>query len=264
MDLLQLLRQIARNQSSIKLLNIYKGLPISYATNIVSVGMSEIQVVGSRNHIACLYYQGESYLQGDELPATVRSTVKSLNLAKDYAILENFEFVQNSIGNRSQIRVEPDDSLMVTVQFKGSSFEFLSPLVDISANGASVFFESYMFPDRLSQPGSELKMTISIPDFVSHKIKKLSQRPGTEGRKVTSPLRANPLSGIDGQIMITATGKVIAIHPDVELNRYRVSAQLFFKDLSRMVILQYISHRQAEIIKELRILSEDLYNGKSK
>lgn len=264
MDLLPILRQVARNQSSIKLLNIYKGLPISYDTNIVSVGVSEIQVSGSKSHIACLYYQGESYLQGDELPVIIRSQVKSLNLAQNFAILTNFEVAQNNIGKRTQIRVEPDDLLVGTIKFKGSSFEFLAPLSDISSNGASVFFESYIFPARLAQLGNEITMTISIPDYVARKMKKLSQRPGNEDRKVTAPLRANPSGGQDGQISITASGRVVAVRPDVELNRYRVSAQLFFKDLGRMVVLQYISHRQSEIINDLRVLSEDLYNGKNK
>lgn len=264
MDLLQTLRRIARNQSSIKLLNIYKGLPISYDTNIISVGISEIQVPGSKSHIACMYYQGESYLQGDELPVVIRSEVKSLNLVQDFAILANFEVARDNVGKRTQIRVEPDDPLVVAIKFKGSSFEFLAPLSDISANGACVFFENYIFPARLAQPGYEVTMTISIPDFVARKMKKFSQRPGSEGRKVTAPLRANSSGGQDGHIVITASGRVIAVRPEVELNRYRVSAQVFFKDLNRMVIQQYLSHRQSEIIKDLRILSEDLYNGKNK
>lgn len=263
MDLLPILRQAARNRSGIRLLNIYKGLPISYDTNIASVGITEIQVPGSKNHIACLYYQGESYLQGDDLPVIIRSTVKSLNLAQDYAVLTNFEVAQSNIGKRMQIRVEPDDPLVVSIQFKGSAYEFLAPLADISVNGASVFFEDFMFPTRLAQPGNEITMTISIPDFVVRKIKKLPQRPGSEGRKVmTTPLRANPVGGHDGQIVITASGKVVAVRAEAK-QKYRVSAQLYFKDLSRMVILQYISHRQSEIIKDLRILSEDLYNGKN-
>jgi hypothetical protein len=264
MDLLQTLRQVEKNKSSIKLLNIYKGLPISYSTNILSVGASEIVVPGNKNHIACLYYQGESYLLGDELPTIVRSQVKSLNLAKDHAILENFEIAQTNIGNRAQIRVEPDDPLVVGIQFKSSPFEFLAPLADISASGASFFFEGYIFPSRLSQPGSEFTMTISIPDFVVRKMKKLSARPGNEGRMATAPLRTNLSSGHDGQVVINANGRVIAVRHELELDRFRVSAQVFFKDLSRMVILQYISHRQTEIINELRLLSEDLYNGKNK
>lgn len=265
MDLLQLLRQLSRNQSTIRLLNIYKGLPISYDTNIISVGFSEIQVPGSKNHIACLYYQGESYLQGDEFPFVIRSTVKSLNLAQNYAVLTNFEVAQNNIGKREQIRVEPDDPLIVSIQFRGSAYDFITPLADISASGASVFFDDFLFPARLAVPGNEFTMTITIPDFIARKMKKIppQQRMASETRKVTAPFRPAPPSGQDGQIVIKASGRIIAVRPEAELKRYRVNAQVFFKDLSRMVILQYISHRQSEIIKDLRILSEDLYNRKN-
>lgn len=262
MDLLELFRNISSNRSGIKLLNIYKGLPITYNTRIVTVGNSEILVPGSRSHIACMYYQGESYLQGEELPFIVRSKVKSLNLAQDYAILTSFEVMNDDIGKRAQIRVVPDDPLIATVQFKGSAFEFLAPIADISASGACVFFESYMFPSRLSQPGSELTMTLTIPDFVVRKIKKPAQRTVSDGRRVTAPLASTLPTDQDGQIVITANGRIISIRPDVEQKRYRVSAQLYFKDLSRMVVLQYISHRQAEIIKDLRLFAEDLYSRK--
>lgn len=263
MDILTLLKQAARNKSSIRLLNIYKGLPISYDTSIIAVGFSEIQVPGSKSHIACLFHQGESFIQSDDIPYILRSTVKSLNLAQDYAVLTNFEVAQPTIGKREQIRVEPDDPLVVSIQFKGAAYEFLAPLADISASGISVFFEDFLFPSRLAQPGNEFAMSITIPDFVARKMKKVPPRTNIDVRKTTAPLRATPTpSGQDGQVVIKANGKVIAVRQEPELNRYRMSASILFKDLSRMVILQYISHRQAEIIKDLRILSEELYNHK--
>jgi hypothetical protein len=255
MDLLTILRQIAKDQSSIKLMNIYKGLPISYDTNITSVGASEIQVPCSKNHIACLYYQGESYLMGDDIPVVIRSKVMRLNLAKDYAVFSDFESVQDNIGKRMQIRVELDEPVMAGIEFKGSSFEFLAPLADLSANGASVFFESTMFPGRLSKPGNELTMSIPLPDSMTHKVKKIAQKATSEARKTLPPTQGN-------RVVVTARGKVIAVKPDIDSNRYRVSVQLFFQDLSRMVILQYISQRQSEIIQDLHTLSEDLYKNK--
>jgi hypothetical protein len=244
------------------MLNIYKGLPVSYDTNIDSIGDSEFQVYGNKHQIACLYYQGESYLQGEELPFIIRSQVMSLNLAKESAIFSNFEVAKSNIGNRTQIRVEPDESLMVAIEFNGSASEIFAPLADISADGASVYFETYMFPAKLSQPGNELTMTISLPDSVSHKIKKLSQKPKIEGRKLNLSSRTNLTGGQDGKIVITARGRIIAVRPEFHLNRYRVSAKLFFKDLSRTVVLQYISQRQSEIIQDLRVLSDELYSLK--
>ncbi|MBK7453608.1 MAG: hypothetical protein IPJ46_07785 [Anaerolineales bacterium] len=262
MDLLQVLRQLAQKRSEIKMLNIYKGLPISYETSIDSIGDSEIQMRSNKHQIACLYYQGESYLQVEELPFIIRSQVMSLNLAKENAIFSNFEAVKNNIGSRGQIRVEPNEPLIVAIQFNGSASEILAPLADISAGGASVYFETYMFPARLSQPGTGLTMTISLPDSASQKLKKLTQKPSVENRKLSMPLRTNPHEGQDGNIVITARGMVIAVHPEFHLKRYRVSAKLFFKDLSRTVILQYISQRQSEIIQDLRVLSDELYSLK--
>jgi len=267
MDIIQILRQIAKDQSGIRLMNIYKGLPISYDTSIVSVGNMDIQVLGNKSHITCLYYQGESFLQGEQLPVVLRSKVVSLNLAKDSAMLADFEMAPPNIGNRSQIRVEPGEPLIVSIQFKGSAYDFLAPLADISASGASVYFESFMFPIRLAKPGSELTMTISLPDSAAKKMKTSQQTKwsGNEERKISSPPpRKSVASESSSHVDVTANGRVVSVRFDPETRRYRVSIQMFFKDLSRMVILQYISQRQAEIIQDLRILSEDLYNRRNK
>lgn len=256
MDLLNILRQITKEQSSVRLMNIYKGLPISYDTVITSVGAAEVQVPCSKNHIACLYHQGESYLMGESIPVVIRAKVMRLSLAKDYAVLSDFESAQDNIGKRMQIRVEPGEPIMVGIEFKGSSFEFIAPLADLSANGASVFFESTMFPGRLSKPGSELTMSIPLPDSMAPKVKKLvAQKTTGELRKILPPSQGN-------QVVVNAHGRVIAVTPDIESNRYRVSTQLSFKDLSRMVILQYISTRQSEIIQDLHAFAEDLYKHK--
>ena len=244
------------------MLNIYKGLPISYDTNIDSVDGSEIQVRSNKNQIACLYYQGESYLQGEQLPFMIRTQVVSLNLAKENVIFSNFEAAKNNIGARSQIRVEPNEPLVVSIQFDGFISEILAPLSDISAEGASVYFDTYMFPARLSQPGNEFTMKISLPDSVSHKIKKLTQKPNAENKKNNMTPHGKLPEGQDGKIVLTARGRVVAVHPELHLQRYRVSVRLYFRDLSRMVILQYISQRQTEIIQDLRMLSDELYDLK--
>ena len=261
-DLFLLLGQIARTQSEIKLLNTYKGLPISYEASINSVGDSEIQVHSNKQQIACLYHQRETYLYGEALPFVLRSQVVSLHLGKEDAILANLEIAPNSIGNRAQIRVEPHEPLVAVLQFNGSSSEFFASLADISGEGAGVYIESYMFPSRLCQPGNEISMTLSLPDTVSQKTKKLSTKPLMESQSVKSFLRPELAKGQDSKVVITTRGKVISVHPEFQLKCYRVGMRLFFKDLSRTVILQYISQRQSEIIRDLSLLSDELYSRK--
>ncbi len=251
-DVFNILGQNAKNGSGIRLLNIYKGLPISYETTISSIGQAEIQVSSNQQQAACLYYQRETYLQVKESPFIIRSQVISLNLGKEQAVLSNFELAKNNIGNRSQIRVEPDEPLMATVYPTGAIVGINSPLADISAEGASFFVDAFLFSGRVFQPGSELTMTITLPDTVAQKIKRNSPKPLVDIRKGRD----------EGQISITARGKIISARPETAQNRYRIGARMHFQDLARMVILQYISQRQIEIIRDLRILSNELFRLK--
>ena len=262
MNLYFLLSQIARNQSEIKLLNIFKGLPISYGVRLDSVGDSEIQVHSNRYQLACLYYQGETYLQAKELPSVLYSQVVSLHLGKEDATLTNLELAPNSIGNRTQIRVEPSEPLVASLRFHSSASEFFVPLTDISGEGAGAYVEDYMFPVKLCRPGNDFSMTISLPDTVSQKIKKLATKPLMEGQSVKSFLSMNSLRSQDNKVAITTQGKIVSVRPDFRSKRYRVGMRLFFKDLSRTVILQYISQRQSEIIRDLSVLTDELYSLK--
>ncbi len=262
-DFLALLGQLAQNQPDIKLLNIYKGLPISYDARISTVGDDEILVRSNPYQLACLYHQRETFLQGDSLPFIVRSQVISLNLSKEEAVLSNFEIAKNSIGNRGQIRVEPDEPLMATIQFPGSSAQILAPMADISTEGGSVYFDIAVFPARLFQPGNEINLTVSLPDTISQKNKKSLSRPLLESRDTKSFIHTSTSGRPESEVALTARGKVVSIRPEFQLKRYRVGIKLYFRDLARMVILQYISQRQIEIIRDLRILWDDMNQRKS-
>jgi hypothetical protein len=244
---------MSRNRAEIRMLNIYKGLPISYETSIHSVGQFEIRVPGSKQQLACLYHQRETYLQGNQLPFLIRSQVLSLNLAKEDAVLANFEVAKPEIGKRAQIRVEPDEPLVAFLQLTASGYDLPVPLTDISAEGASFFLETQLFPIRRIRPGNELTATISFPDTVSQKIRRLATKPLS---------RPGPAGGQDGRVTITAAGKIMSVQPQPQHDRYRVGLKLYFQDLARMVILQYIAQRQAEIIRDLHLLSDELYQRK--
>jgi hypothetical protein len=256
-ELIQMLGQIAKNRSEIRLLNIYKGLPITYETSINAIGDFEIRVPGSKQQLACLYHQRETYLQGERIPFLIRSQVISLNLAKEDAVLSNFEVAKPDIGKRTQIRVEPDEPLVAFIQFLNAGYDLPVPLTDISAEGASFYLETQLFPIRRIRPGSEISVSISFPDMVIQKIRKLSTKPLPENRNPKPTLRTGSMQ--EGKVTITARGKIMSVHPEAHLDRYRVGMKLYFQDLARLVIVQYISQRQAEIIRDLRLLSEELH-----
>jgi len=259
-DIFAVLGQLAANQTEIRLLNIFKGLPISYGASISSMGDLDIRVTSNRYQIFCLYHQRETYIQADNLPFTIRSQVMSLNLAREDALLADFELAQNSIGNRMNIRVEPgEDALLGMIQFKGYPNKVISTIADISIYGASVVIEDHLFPVRLFQPGNEISMLISFPEATMQKSKKVSTSQTTNTRGL---VRSVIPAAQDGKVDITAWGKILMVRQDPTLNRYRVSIKFYIKDAERMAVSQYISQRQTEIIRDLRILSDELYNRK--
>ncbi len=241
-ELLQLLQRAARSQTEIRLLNIYKGLPLLYETTIEAVGGLEISVPSSRQHLACLFHQRETYLQTEAVPFLIRSQVISLNLAKEAATLSHFEVAKPQIGKRSQIRVEPEEALAATIQFRDSGYEMPAALVDISSEGASMYLPAPLFPVRQFKVGNEINVSISFPDTLSQRIRKGAARGGSEAK-----------------VTLQANGKIASVLLEAQENRYRVGMRLFFHPLSRAVVLQYIAQRQAEIIRDLRLLSEELY-----
>jgi hypothetical protein len=173
--------------------------------------------------------------------------------------LTNLEVAATSIGNRAQIRVEPDEPLFAHIQFNGASIGVTVPVADISAEGAGVYLEPYIFSPRLCQPGNSVSVSITLPDTASQKIKKGLTKP-LKDLRTTGTLHQDASIGSAGTVVITTAGKVTSVRS--ELIRFRVGLKLFFKDLSRTVVLQYISQRQSEIIRDLGILTEDLYNRK--
>lgn len=260
LNLYLLLKQVAQTQPNVRLLNVYKGLPISHEASISAISDSEVHVHSDKYQLACLYYQQETYLQGAEFPFTIRSQVMSLHLGREDAILSDLEVAPQNVGHREQIRVEPEEPLVALIQFNGVSMGIAAPVADISVEGAGIYLEPYMYSPRLCQPGSQVSISITLPDTASQKLKKVITRP-LQNMKLTGGLPADASVGSAGTVVITTVGKVVSVRS--ELVRYRVGLRLFFKDLARSVILQYISQRQSEIIRDLSILSDELYKKKA-
>lgn len=261
--MISVLRQLFARQSEIRLLNIYKGLPISYDAKLSSVGDTDVRVTSNRYQIACLYYQRGTYIQSDDMPYTISCQVVSLNLAKEDAQLAEFELATNNIGNRMNIRVEPaDEGLIGTIQFKGYPNKVAASIADISIHGASVMVEDFLFSTRLFQAGNEMSMSISFPETIIQKTKKVYTSLASENRNTRSIIKPSLPAAQNGKIDITAWGKILAVRQEPNQSRYKVNIKFYIKDAERLALSQYISQRQTEIIRDLRILADELYSRK--
>lgn len=253
---------IINSQTRIRLLNIYKGLPITNDSTITFVGDNEIHVSSSRNQISCLYYQHETFIQGVDFPFTIRGEVTSLNLTKQEAVLKNFEIRPNNIGKRMNIRVEPSSTLMGVIQFKDHPARLTAPIADISGFGVSVFMRDFLFPVKLFQTGNEINISIRLPETVVKKTVKLSPRQLNDSRSVFIPVRKQTPESKDGQIEINAWGKILGVSTEKITNRYRVNIKLILRETDKSYVSNFITQRQNEIIQDLRFLTDNLFGEK--
>ena len=282
-DLFLLFQKIQHSQSELKLLNIYKGLPISCDTSILSVGDIDIKVHANRSQLACLYYQHETFLQGENLPDTLLAQVISINLSREDAVLTNSEVIKKEIGKRSEIRVEPGEPMIVMLQMKETGTKLNVFLADISTSGIGVYLDRALFHPRFYKSGDDLSVTVFFPASFVPSSRSHSASPPPDPLKIASAriISANYRSpvacpksyprrhfsspkGVESSTTITARGTLINIHPELHYSRYRLGIKLNFDEASTALVLQYIAQRQPEIIRDLRLLADELYQQKSR
>ena len=128
------------DEQDITLLNVYKGVPISYAATVIRVINDRLTVKVHKNQALCLNIEGQTYIQTLLFDRPIKAKVMSVNTAEQIAILTDFTFADPSIGKRTSIRVgmEHEEHTSVTIISKNSDMRLLGRLNDISATGIGI------------------------------------------------------------------------------------------------------------------------------
>lgn len=266
--------QLAHSQTPVKLLNIYKGIPISNDAIIEQVDANGVQITTQRYQISCLYLSRETYLLSGYLPTVLRANVARLNAAGLKAVLTHFENAQPTIGLRSQVRVEPDPPLPIQIQVKNSSAHIPATLVDLSADGLGIQLDRHLFHPHVFQPGVEISATFTLDIQASAPARMTQPLSGTSalenrysreairglagssdnasGAKAPSSVSRPP----DGKVQVR--GRIIKVRPDSQAGGIRLGIRLIVDETTHLVMTQYISKRQTELIREINMVYEGL------
>ncbi len=274
-DLLVYFWQTAKNQSAIHLLNIYKGLPITNDANIIGLDGSSIRVTTTKYQIVCLYVERGTYIQGDDLENVIRCDVTGLNLAKQEAVLSNFQLVKEDIGKRDQIRVRPDPPLRGGLQLKNAPSAVDINVTDISMSGLGIHLDRYAFHPRMFSQNQDVNLILYMPGAgislpQTTQLTPLSRDPVDRysrdrlyGMNTPDPTELNnssrqqrPVQSQNGEVRLTIRGKVMNMHPELHLNQYRIGIRLFHEESTRMIFTQFVSQRQSELIREIKVMYE--------
>ncbi len=277
-DIMDRFIKMARSESGTHLLNVYKGVPLSFPAKIVEVGEGYLRVLTDTYQIVCMYLEKSTLIQSELLPEIVQAEVIELDTKKHLALLANFHYVEKGIGNRAEVRIQPKDPLTSEIQDKEEKLTLKGELADISKEGIGIYLERLVFFSKVVYPDAEVDIMIELPGEYILALEKSRQQ--TEGgvydRFSRENVRYSPVypSGqrhpIPGQTKplispnLQIKAKVVNIHFEKAHDRYRVGMRMLPNSQAGSIISRFISQRQSEIIQEIRELYQLLVSPAEK
>jgi len=132
--------KIFENQETIYVFGVYKGIPISHPSKILSINNEDksIKVNANNYQIVASKFQKEIYLLEPKNNLTLKAIVEDSNPIQKTLTLTNLEKVKRSIVKRNYLRVQPKEEIKVFIIDDNSSKTYEGYIYDISIKGVSV------------------------------------------------------------------------------------------------------------------------------
>ncbi len=279
-EIFDLLNKALIDKTSVRLHNLYKGVPISSDAEIMGLDNLYVYMRASQYQIANIYLERGTYIMGKNFPYSLRAQVSRIDIERGDIFLTNVVKVNGWIGQRGQVRVEPQDPVWVGLQAKNTASSVTTRLADLSSTGLGIFMERYYFQPHIFKVGLELKVKFILPksglptSLVSDVPRLGTSSLGTRfGREQLRGINMDFEDAQEGkrdkqQDARLSTGHifsdalVIHIRPELYLNRYRIGLRLVNDEVSSKILSSYISQRQSDLIREFRLVYESLAQQK--
>lgn len=216
---MSLFHEMAAKNQPLTLLNTYRGIPIDFPAQICHVEQGYVRVKVVAYQVACLALDNSTFIQGDLLPTTFQARVVAVNVNSHEATLTEFNPVDDSIGRRSHIRVQPHEPM--DAEIRSGDQRTTGKLADISSYGLGVYtFATYFYGDIRFKKGEDIWIEVTLPG---------SEKPSVFRGTVTSILHQSAT-------FVSRVG--VQIKPD-SLNS---------------LLEEYVFSRQEEILQELELV----------
>lgn len=272
-NLLTALWQLAQSKTPVKLINSYKGMPIINESLIEEMTPQALVISTARYQISCLYHSRETFIAHDRLPGIIRAEVTKLNAIGQKVELADLRLANATIGKRTQVRVEPENPISVQIQIRNATAAIPATLKDLSTGGLGVLLDRRLFHPHLYQPGTEIEAAFTLPYQANPERVTQSQSTtsaltdrygrdqirglgGTGSLPPTPKQSLTPPRALNGRIKVR--GRIVKISPEPDTVDIRIGINLSYDENTRLVITQYISRRQTELIREINSLYEGL------
>ena len=200
---------------SLRLVNYYKGLPLSYPATLVEVSRGILELDVHKQQAVALEKNRYTFIKCAHFDSAILAEAQSVNVRAMTASLRRFSYVQIMAENRNSLRLELEPQTDAEMRWEG--IVQTGKVIELSLGGLSV---SLAEPCEIPK-GSDLALTIMVPNLLQKTQTKLDTRATLVGSS-----REN---GSD-------------------ICRFCIVADA----LSEGLISRFIFQRQVEIIRELK------------
>ncbi len=278
-EFLGVFRYLQKKRKPLKLLNVYKGLPVVSEVQILYVGTRSIIIKPESSQFVCLYNDRQTFIQNDVFPRTVRANIEELDILSGEVALSGFYYTDSGIGERRHLRVAPNEPVRSILQRIDLQEAIIGQLADLSREGLAILIQSE-FPTPFIDIGAQVIAYIELPVRMTVQNASLATiqpddttsipaRPDVDGRFLNlerSLYRTPPDIGssiprvrlVNGKSELGLLGVIVNIHPTA--TNQRIGLHLAQRHAANELLHRFISLRQSEIIRELRAIYEELVN----
>jgi hypothetical protein len=271
-DIISTFRSLQRQNKEIQLLNVYKGVPISYPATIQDASEVSIRVRTDKYQIVPMFRESKTFIRSDAFPLTLRASVMEIDLSMLEAVLAGFEPTTSHIGDRTAVRVEPDDALHSLLQTQDKKTTISGELADVAQTGLALYTSDANFSSAEFKKGTEVSIHLRLPgiDKIPGSSLNLNDLPNIDVvpwydkvRKIRisdfpqAEIRTTRSSNVKSDLVLH--GVVAYCKTEVLLRRHRIGIRFDKNDPARSILAAFITQRQAEIIRELRSIYNLLF-----
>jgi hypothetical protein len=225
-EIFDVLRRISQAGEKVRLINVYKGYPIAYPAQILSIGIDAVTFKVHPYQALCLWMENQTFIQHDRLPEIVRAQAVTVDLEAEITALSNFEYVSGAPGKRQDERVQLRKPIEVYLTLRGQKFR--TELRDLSSGGLAVVLDAaYYDPDKFNQD-EPLQLMFQLPE---------AEQGATRD--------------------VTLNGSIRSVTRD-QVNRYRLGIQIHPSGEHELPVSRFVDLRQAEVLQEIDMLHESI------
>ena len=182
----------------------------------------------------CLRLHKYTYFESPLLPGVIKASVVTIDLITNIAVLGEFQYSDNAIGKRMLVRAQLAESIDVLFMNESRTQRTKAQLMDVSFTGMAVSATQLLFNTDIFKQNSTVYTQFNLPGKAQGKF-----------------------------IPVNVTGTIVNINLDKSKQVYRIGLRIFPDGTAKPILVQYISRRQSEIMKDIRTLDNKMLEAEA-